>query len=258
MTSTPTTMLTTTVRGSSTRAFLLRSRPNRPKTALMPMASSTPRPTPTTEPTRPTTPASSSTDRATWRRLAPIARSRASSRLRWATRIEKVLTMRNAPTVSAMPAKTRRKVVTNDSASSMRLAARAAVASPVAAWVSDGSTFATAARSSLLAGAGCGGHPDLREGVLALEEQLLRLRGVEHDDAGADQRRPAERGGPHEARVEARLLGGGDDGHRLTQRGSPTSWPSRRRARSRPRPAAIGRARGWPRASRWPPGRPCS
>ena len=141
-------MLTTTVRGSSTRAFLLRSRPNRPKTVLMPMASSTPRPMPTTEPTRPTTPASSSTDRATWRRLAPIARSRASSRLRWATRIENVLTMRNAPTVSAMPAKTRRKVVTNDSASSIRLAARAAVASPVAAWVSDGSTFATLARSS--------------------------------------------------------------------------------------------------------------
>ena len=55
--------------------------------------------------------------------------------------------MRNAPTVRAMPAKTRRKVVTNDSASSIRLAARAAVASPVAAWVSFGSALVTAASS---------------------------------------------------------------------------------------------------------------
>ena len=120
-------------------------------------------------------PASSSTDRATWRRLAPIARSRASSRLRWATRIEKVLTIRKAPTVRAMPAKTSRKVVTNDSASSIRLAARAAVASPVAAWVSFGQHLGDGGEQLLLAGAGGRRHPHLREGVVALEEQLLRL-----------------------------------------------------------------------------------
>ena len=40
----------------------------------------------------------------TWRREAPIARSRADSRVRWATRIENVLWMLNVATTSAMPA----------------------------------------------------------------------------------------------------------------------------------------------------------
>ena len=43
------------------------------------------------------------------RREAPIVRNVANSRVRWATVIEKVLKMTNAPTKSAMPAKTRRK-----------------------------------------------------------------------------------------------------------------------------------------------------
>ena len=114
----------------------------------MPTASTKPSPMPTTEPIRPTTDASSSTERATCRRLAPIARSSASSRLRWATRIEKVLTMRKAPTVSATPAKTSRKVLTNDRASSIRFEARAAAASPVVASKPLGSTLVTAALSS--------------------------------------------------------------------------------------------------------------
>ena len=58
------------------------------------MASSTPSPSPSVEPMTPTTNASSSTDRVTCRFEAPSARSSASSRLRWATRIEKVLTIR--------------------------------------------------------------------------------------------------------------------------------------------------------------------
>ena len=58
-----------------------------------PCASSTPRPRPSVEPTTPTTNASSWTERITCRLEAPSARSSASSRLRWATRIEKVLTM---------------------------------------------------------------------------------------------------------------------------------------------------------------------
>jgi hypothetical protein len=40
-----------------------------------------------------------------WRRLAPIVRRVAISRVRWATVIESVLKMTKAPTKSAMPAK---------------------------------------------------------------------------------------------------------------------------------------------------------
>ena len=48
--------------------------------------------------------ASASTERVTWRRVAPTARSSASSLVRWATSMVKVLTMRKVPTNSAMPA----------------------------------------------------------------------------------------------------------------------------------------------------------
>ena len=49
--------------------------------------------------------ASKRTERLTCLRLAPSARSRPSSRVRWATSIWKVLTIRNAPTISEIPAK---------------------------------------------------------------------------------------------------------------------------------------------------------
>ena len=58
---------------------------------LRAMARSTPRPTPMAEATRPTVSASSITELSTCRRLAPRARSSASSRVRWATMIVKVL-----------------------------------------------------------------------------------------------------------------------------------------------------------------------
>jgi hypothetical protein len=48
---------------------------------------------------------STSTDPSTWPRPAPIARSIANSRVRWATVIENVLKMMNPPTTSAMTAK---------------------------------------------------------------------------------------------------------------------------------------------------------
>ena len=60
--------------------------------------------------------ASPSTDRNTWRRLAPTIRSRASSRVRCPTMIENVLKMVNAPTNSEMNAKTSSAVEKNDSA----------------------------------------------------------------------------------------------------------------------------------------------
>jgi hypothetical protein len=51
------------------------------------------------------TSASISTVRRTWRRVAPIARSAASSRLRWATTMAKVLAMISAPTNSEIAEK---------------------------------------------------------------------------------------------------------------------------------------------------------
>ena len=50
------------------------------------------------------TSASRATAATTWRREAPIARSSADSRVRWATRIENVLWMLNVATTRAMPA----------------------------------------------------------------------------------------------------------------------------------------------------------
>ena len=63
---------------------------------------------PIAEATTPMTSASTPTAATTWRREAPIARSRADSRVRWATRIENVLWMLNVATTRAMPAKASR------------------------------------------------------------------------------------------------------------------------------------------------------
>ena len=68
------------------------------------------------EATNPRMAASMSTDRNTCRRLAPTIRSRASSRVRWPTMIEKVLKIVNPPTKSEMNAKTRRAVEKKPSA----------------------------------------------------------------------------------------------------------------------------------------------
>ena len=57
--------------------------------------------------------ASISTERKTWRRLAPTIRSRASSRVRWPTMIEKVLKMVKPPTNREMKAKTNSAVEKN-------------------------------------------------------------------------------------------------------------------------------------------------
>jgi hypothetical protein len=57
--------------------------------------------------------ASSSTDTRTCLREAPSVRSVASSRVRWATVIDIVLKMTNAPTKSAIPPKASRKYSMN-------------------------------------------------------------------------------------------------------------------------------------------------
>ncbi len=73
----------------------------------------------------------------------------ASSRLRWATRIEKVLMMRKEPTNSAIPAKTSRKMLMNDSALLIPVACSLATDSPVTASKPLGSLACTSAARSL-------------------------------------------------------------------------------------------------------------
>ena len=70
----------------------------------------TPAAKPSAEATTPTTKRLGGHRRTTCRRDAPIARSSADSRVRWATRIENVLWMLNVATTSAMPAKASRNV----------------------------------------------------------------------------------------------------------------------------------------------------
>ena len=82
------------------------SRPPRrlPSSAPTPMPSNSPM----VEAISPTATASSSTEPITWPRLAPMARNRASSRVRCATMIENVFRIRNVPTNRATPAKPNR------------------------------------------------------------------------------------------------------------------------------------------------------
>lgn len=70
-----------------------------------------PAPRPTIDAIRPITSASSTTDPMTWPREAPIDRSSASSRVRWATMMENVLRMMKMPTNNAMPHEPEQHVV---------------------------------------------------------------------------------------------------------------------------------------------------
>ncbi|WSG36129.1 hypothetical protein OHA72_32530 [Dactylosporangium sp. NBC_01737] len=70
---------------------------------------------PAAEPASPTIAASARTAAASCRRPAPITRSSASSRVRWATRIENVLRIRNAPTNRATQAKPSSRVLVSRS-----------------------------------------------------------------------------------------------------------------------------------------------
>ena len=106
------------------------SAPRKPLSrALSPLAMSTPRPRPTSEATRATITDSSNTEFITWRRLAPRQRSRASSRVRWATMMVKVLKIRNAPTSRATKAKASRAVPRNRPRVSLMAAAESSASS---------------------------------------------------------------------------------------------------------------------------------
>ena len=100
-----------TVRGAKTMPPAGMSRPVAASRALSPAATATPSPRPTAEASRPTVTASSRTEDRIWRRVAPSARSRPFSRVRWATVIENVLNIWNAPTIRAATANTMSRVL---------------------------------------------------------------------------------------------------------------------------------------------------
>ena len=98
------------------------------------------------------------TERTTWRREAPTARSSAISRLRWAISMVKVLAMMKTPTNSAIPAKTRSIRVSHLVFSAICLDCSSASLAPlVAVMPLRGQQFADLAGELLVVGAGCRG-----------------------------------------------------------------------------------------------------
>ncbi len=100
---------TSTVRSANTVPDLGRSMPNATNSAFMPFPMPRPRNSPISDASRPITRPSRTTERITCLRDAPSVRSVANSRVRWATVIDRVLKITNAPTNSAMPPKPSRK-----------------------------------------------------------------------------------------------------------------------------------------------------
>ena len=91
VTSMPTANAQTTVLGLSVSAPVGTPKPSASNAERRPAASPTPASRPRTDATNPIASASSPTDQSTCPRDAPIARSSADSRVRWAMMIENVL-----------------------------------------------------------------------------------------------------------------------------------------------------------------------
>ena len=111
VTSVPTSRATIAVRASNTVPDSGSERSSAPNTAFSPAAMPKPAAMPTIDAPSPRASASSSTEPSTWRRAAPTMRSIANSRVRWATVIESVLKIVNAPTRIATPPNTSRTVL---------------------------------------------------------------------------------------------------------------------------------------------------
>ena len=109
VTTMPSPSATMTVRVSITVLACGRSMPKAWKSAFRPFASARPSTRPTTEANTPIARPSVSTERLICRREAPSVRSVASSRMRWASVIDRVLKITNAPTPNAMNPKPSRK-----------------------------------------------------------------------------------------------------------------------------------------------------
>ena len=85
-----------------------RSSPIDAKMLVSSFARPSPAAIPTIEPASPIASASATTERSTWRLVAPSARSSASSRERWATVIDRLFWIVKAPTNTAIPPNTSR------------------------------------------------------------------------------------------------------------------------------------------------------
>ena len=154
--------------------------------ALSPAATATPTPRPTAEASSPTVTASASTEDRTWRRVAPSARSRPFSRVRWATVMEKVLKIMNAPTSRAVMANTRSRVVNWPIA--FRVLDRSSLAAcwPVTASRPAGSTARRLRTSWVCETPGRAANAMVAE-LTGRREQPLRDRGGEQHHGRADR-----------------------------------------------------------------------
>ena len=147
--STPTRPATMIVPVVTTRPAVGSASPAPAINAFNPAARPRPTPNPMAEATTPMISASRATAVTTCRREAPIARSSADSRVRWATRIENVLWMLNVATTRAIPANARRTISNMFRKSSPICCSCSAVSS---AWVSAsmwaGSNWVISSRSA--------------------------------------------------------------------------------------------------------------
>ena len=149
------------------------------------LAKPTPATMPVTDASTPITSASSSTERSTWRRLAPIVRSIANSRVRWATVIANVLKMMNAPANTVAPANASNSGVRKSlMPPAVSLACSAAASGPVCTFTSLGNGLDDALLQLVLADAGFGLDRDRRRLADAVEP-LLRVGEGGADDGGA-------------------------------------------------------------------------
>ena len=144
----PTIRLTTIVRVAKTVPACGRSIPNATKSAFIPFPTPSPRNRPMIDATRPITNPSRTTETSTCRREPPSVRSVANSRVRWATVIDSVLKMTNAPTNRATPPKPSRKYVMNAIPSFVSAASAEACAAPVCTSAVAGTRGSSACTSS--------------------------------------------------------------------------------------------------------------
>ena len=144
----PTTIERTIVRGAMTVAASGSSMPVALNSATRPFASPMPTTSPITEASRPMTRPSATTERMTCLREAPSVRRVANSRVRWATVIDSVLKITNAPTSSAMPPKPSRKYFRIDIELLSSCASSSACLALSLTWRLPGTSGATALTSS--------------------------------------------------------------------------------------------------------------
>ncbi len=136
----PTSIETMIVRGSRTSAPGGTPNPSEFIKPRIPRAMRNPNAIPAIDPTTPMSSASVMTIERICLPVAPIARRRASSRVRWATTIRKVFWMMNAPTNIDTPAKDRRPMFKKLRPSLMSAACSFCSVSPVTASTPAGST----------------------------------------------------------------------------------------------------------------------